>query len=172
MKKRKSLFMTAALAAVAMTAFTSCNYKRDNMKKLVAENMRETTEYPNSLQLLSMSEPDSAFGTDYFTRKEITGIMQTMKAVTKTIMVKTNNMQDFNPDNPFIMNLADKQMAAANNIRSIIMNNGKKSSWSGWKIKVDYQAKTKDGIDYKAEKWLFLNRRGNAIIKSFEIPLP
>ena len=47
-----------------------------------------------------------------------------------------------------------------------------KLPWSGWKIKIDFQARSKDGIDYRAERWFFLNKEGNTIFRTFELPLP
>ena len=57
-------------------------------------------------------------------------------------------------------------------IRAMIHQTGRKGEWSGWKIKVDYEARNKDGVLYKAERWLFLDKDGKNIFNSFEIPIP
>ena len=121
----------------------------------------EHTECQGKPEILGVSEPDSAFGMGYLSQK-----------VTETIMKRTNNMTEFNPDDKYVIDLAERQMKAMSEIRSIIYESDKKKDWSGWKVRVDYQAKSHSGLDYKSERWLFIDKDGKNVMKSFEIPLP
>ena len=123
-------------------------------------------------RIVSISEPDSAFGTGYLSQKEKESMMAVMQKVTQTIMKRTNNMTEFNPDDKYVIDLAERQMKAMSDIRSIIYDSDKKEEWSGWKVRVDYQAVSHSGMDYKAERWLFIDKDGKEVMKSFEIPLP
>ncbi len=73
---------------------------------------------------------------------------------------------------PDTVNLMRRQMNAANEVQTMIFKNVPKGDWSGWKVKIDYECVDKDGIKYRAERWIFFDREGENIIKTFEIPLP
>jgi len=163
--KKILLFMTAMLFLV------SCD-KKGQMVSLAEEHIRQTVDYSKQLKIIAISEPDSAFGIHYFTQKEVRGMMLMMQKVSESIMKRTNNMTEFNPGDHYVMELAERQMKAMGEIRSMIHQADRKGNWSGWKIKVDYEARNKDGLPYKAERWLFLDKDGKNIFNSFEIPIP
>ena len=123
------------------------------MKQLAKENLELSVNYPKQLQVMAVSEPDSAFGTGYFNQNEVMGMMQTMKVVTDTIMKRTGNMSRFNPADHYVVSLA-------------------KGEFSGWKVKIDYQCVDANGIPYKAERWCFIDKEGKQVYKSFELPIP
>ena len=62
--------------------------------------------------------------------------MAVMQKVTATIMKRTNNMTEFNPDDKYVIDLAERQMKAMSEIRSTIYDSDKKGEWSGWKVRV------------------------------------
>lgn len=163
---RKLFFMT-----LAMLLLVACD-KKEEMAKLAEMNIRQTVEYPKYLKIIGISEPDSAFGTSYFTQKEIQGMMTVMQQVSEDIMKRTKNMTEFNPDDHYVIDMAERQMQAMSEIRSMVRQANGKGQWSGWKIKVDYQARNRHGLDYRAERWLFLDKEGKTVFKTFELPLP
>ena len=79
MKKSLLLMMGAAL-------MVSCGNSGEKMKRLAKENLELSVDYPKQLRVLAVSEPDSAFGTGYFTKDEVKGMLRTMQVVTDTIM--------------------------------------------------------------------------------------
>ena len=95
-----------------------------------------------------------------------------MQEVTAVIMERTDNMTEFNPDDHYVMSLAERQMKAMADLRAMVYKTNVKGEWSGWKLRVDYEAKDKDGDTYRAERWLFFDKDGKTIHKSFELPLP
>lgn len=155
----------------AMLFLVSCD-RKGQMVSLAEENIRQSVDYPKELKIIAVSEPDSAFGIHYFTQKEVKGMMLMMQKVSESIMKRTNNMTEFNPEDHYVMELAERQMRAMSEILAMIHQTGRKGEWSGWKIKVDYEARNKDGVPYKAERWLFLDKDGKNIFNSFEIPIP
>lgn len=156
------------LSAILLSA---CD-RKGQMVKLAEMSLRQGVDYPGHLKILAVSEPDSAFGTHYFSREEMNGMMAVMREVLSDIMARTENMTKFDPNDRYVMDMAERQMQAMSEIRAMVRQGGTKGEWSGWKIKVDFQARSKDGIDYQAERWFFLNKEGNTIFKSFELPLP
>jgi hypothetical protein len=63
-------------------------------------------------------------------------------------------------------------MKAMSEIRSTIYDSDRKGEWSGWKVRVDYQARNRSGMEYKSERWLFIDKDGKEVVRSFDIPLP
>lgn len=157
---------------VAAWVATSCTNRKESLLQLAEENLRQSVDYPQQLQILGISEPDSAFGVNYFSQKEKEGILRIMRSVTDSIMRRTNNMESFNINDFYVMDLAERQMRANAEIQEMVRQSKGKGEWSGWKVKIDYAAKSHHGLDYHAERWFFINKEGNSIVKTMELPLP
>ena len=125
---------------VALLCLTGCTNKRHALKQLVVENLKQSVEYPKQLQVMAISEPDSAFGFSYFSQKEKAGIVRIMKSVTDSIMRRTDNMQSLDINDFYVMDLAERQMRANSDIRQMLSQATDRKEWTGWKVKIDYQA--------------------------------
>ena len=101
------------------------------MKQLAVENLKQSVEYPKQLQVLAISEPDSAFGFSYFSQQEKAGIIRIMKSVTDSIMKRTNNMQSLDINDFYVMDLAERQMRANSDIRQMLSQATGKKEWTG-----------------------------------------
>lgn len=154
-----------------MALFISCNRKA-RMAGLAEENIRMSVESPDGFSITAISEPDSAFGVNYLSQHEVNSVTALMQSVTAVIMERTNNMTAFDPDDHYVMSLAERQMKAMADLRTMVYKTNEKGEWSGWKVRVDYEAKDKYGETYRAERWLFFDKDGKTIHKSFELPLP
>ena len=150
----------------------SCGNLSEKMKRMAKENLELSVDYPKQLRVLAVTEPDSAFGTGYFTKDEVKGMLRTMQVVTDTIMKRTDNMNRFNPSDHYVVSLAERQMKSMADIRSLIMKGDRKGEFSGWKVKIDYEAHDGHGQDIRAERWFFLDKEGSVIFKTIEFPLP
>lgn len=150
----------------------SCGPSKSKMQKLAKENLELSVHFPKQLKIIAVSEPDSAFGTGYFTKSETQGMLRTMKVVTDTIMKRTGNMSKFNPDDHYVVSLAERQMRGMAEISSMVMKSDKKGEFSGWKIKIDYSCVDENGIPYRAERWCFIDKDVKQVYKAFELPLP
>lgn len=157
--------------AISLIFLASCDSKPE-MKDLAQENLKASLDYPAQLKVQAISEPDSAFGVSYFTRNEMTGMLRVMSKVTSQLMKKTSSVDDFSKVDAYTASLARRQMAAASEVQNMIFKNVPKGEWSGWKVKIDYQCVDRNAIPYRAERWVFLDKKGENVIKTFEIPLP
>ncbi len=166
-----SVMRYVCMAVLAVLLMASCD-RKGRIVSLAESDVMEHTQCQGKPEILGISEPDSAFGTGYLSQKEKESMMAVMQKVTETIMKRTNNMTEFNPDDKYVIDLAERQMKAMSEIRSTIYDSDKKEDWSGWKVRVDYQAINHSSMDYKAERWLFIDKDGKKVVKSFEIPLP
>lgn len=167
--KGKYFISAAILAALALS---SCGSASSRMKDKAQDNLSASLDNPKELKILAVSEPDSAFGVSYFTKQEMTGMLRVMGKVTKQLMAKTKTVEDFSKLDPATLALARRQMTAANQVQEMIFKNAPKGEWSGWKVKIDYQSVDNRGLKYKAERWIFLDKDGENIVKTFELPLP
>lgn len=166
----RKLFIALAMFAVLLSG---CTDKKEKMVEFVKEDLAKTYK-EQSLKVLGVSQPDSAFGFMYYTDAEVKGIANIMTKVSGVILKRTNDMQTFNPEDLYVMDLAERQMTALSGaLRPISQGRSdKKGDFSGWKVKVDYQYKNKEGLECRAEKWYFLDKEGEKIEQSFELPLP
>jgi hypothetical protein len=164
--------ITFAFLLLICTFISACHSPKDEMFEKAQDNLKASLDYPKQLKLIAHTEPDSAFGVNYFTRKEITGMLKVMDVVTKNLMSKTQGVSDITKTDPYTINLMRRQMGAATEVQTMIFKNTPKGQWSGWKVKIDYECVDKDGMKYRAERWVFFDREGKSVVKTFEIPLP
>lgn len=159
------------MAAILLTA-VSCTPSKGRLQELAEESLRQSVYSPARLKVLAVSEPDSAFGTGYFTRAEIGGMMRIMKAVTDTIMARTAGMSTFDPGDRYTISLADRQMKATSYLRDILFMADRRGDFSGWKVRIDYEADGHDGRRYHSERWTFIDKDGDNVLRTFDIPMP
>lgn len=164
--------ITFTFLLLICTFISACHSSKDEMFEKAQDNLKASLDYPKQLKLIAHTEPDSAFGVNYFTRKEITGMLKVMDVVTKNLMSKTQRVADITKADPYTINLMRRQMGAATEVQTMIFKNTPKGEWSGWKVKIDYECVDKDGMKYRAERWVFFDREGKSVVKTFEIPLP
>ena len=165
--------MKKVMIAVAVLLMTSaCTDKRQQMMDLAETSLKQSIGSGREVKIMGISEPDSAFGTGYLAPEEKRAMMATMQKVTEQIMSRTQNMTAFDPNDSYVIGLAERQMRANADLREILYNCDKKGEWSGWKVKIDYEAHDGHNQDYRAERWFFLDKDGKAIFKTIEFPLP
>ena len=160
------------LAVAVLLGMTACMDKSQQMVKLAEMSLRQSIGEGSEVKILGVSEPDSAFGTDYLTPEEKKAVMGTMKKVTDQIMSRTQNMTAFDPNDTYVIGLAERQMRANSDLRQMLFDCDKKGDWSGWKVKIDYEVHDGHEQNYRAERWFFLDKEGSVIFKTVEFPLP
>ena len=160
------------IIALAALMFTSCASRKKGYVNRAVKNLEASLDYPKQMKIIATSEPDSAFGTNYLTRKEMKGMRNVTSKVTQYLTNKTNNLSDISKMDAYTANLMERQMRAVSDIQSMVYRNAPKGEWSGWKVKIDYECIDKNSVKYRAERWVFLDRKGEEVVKTFEIPLP
>ena len=166
--KRINLFLICLMAL----AIVSCSNLEDKMRKKAVAEIGSKVHNPDDVKIIGFSTRDSAFDVNYYSKKEIASIMKVMDKITETIMARTENLTRFNPEDSYVIDLAERQMKAMAELQGKTLQSEQKGNWNGWKIRVDYQAKNKEGKNIKAERWFFFDKKGENIIDTFEIPLP
>ena len=62
-------------------------------------------------------------------------------------------------------------MRMSTGLFSGMLGDCKKGPWSGWKVRVTYTCKSKYGCKYKAQRWYFLDKDCQTVIRSFDLPI-
>lgn len=151
----------------------SCSNVEQKAVELATENLKLSVENSEQLKVLGVSKVDSAFGVNYFTPNEIRSIFEVTKNVTEKIMRQTGNLMQLENADVATMALIERQMKASTEVRSLLSKaDSKKGDFSGYKLKIDYQSQDMNGTVYKAERWFFIDKDGNQVLKTFELPLP
>ena len=74
------------LAVAVLLGLTACTDKNQQMTKLAEMSLRQSIGEGNDVKITGISEPDSAFGSNYLTPEEKKAVIGTMKKVTDQIM--------------------------------------------------------------------------------------
>lgn len=95
-------------------------------------------------------------------------------------------MEDTDFDNPDsechgMSGQMKRQMDAMTALRSLMVTGELKPTgdeasqerkpFSGWKVKIEYEATDSDGQPYRSEYWFIMDKEAQCVIRSFEIPL-
>ena len=159
------------LAMLSVVLLASCQSRESKINKLVTSHLEQSLENPEKLKVLEIAEPDSAFGLNYFTKQEQTYMLSTVTNVTKVLMERTAYMTKPDLDDAYTMTLADLEMRMSTGLFSGMLGDCKKGAWSGWKVRVTYICKSKYGCMYKAQRWYFLDKDCQTVIRSFDLPI-
>ena len=109
----------------------SCGPNKGKLQNVALDNLELSLDNPKQLKVIAISEPDSAFGTGYFSQKEVQWMMGKMKLVTDTIMKRTGNMSHFDPNDRYLLSLAERQMRSMSEIRCFTASRRRASSQDG-----------------------------------------
>ena len=159
------------LAMLSVVLLASCQSRESKINKLVTSHLEQSLENPEKLKVLEIAEPDSAFGLNYFTKQEQAYMLGTVTNVTKVLMERTEYMTKPDLDDAYTMTLADLEMRMSTGLFSGMLGDCKKGAWSGWKVRVTYTCKSKYGCMYKAQRWYFLDKDCQTVIRSFDLPI-
>ena len=159
------------LAMLSVVLLASCQSRESKINKLVTSHLEQSLENPEHLKVQEIAEPDSAFGLNYFTKQEQTYMLSTVTNVTKVLMERTEYMTKPDLDDAYTMTLADLEMRMSTGLFSGMLGDCKKGAWSGWKVRVTYTCKSKYGCMYKAQRWYFLDKDCQTVIRSFDLPI-
>ena len=159
------------LAMLSVVLLASCQSSESKINKLVTSHLEQSLENPEKLKVLEIAEPDSAFGLNYFTKQEQAYMLGTVTNVTKVLMERTEYMTKPDLDDAYTMTLADLEMRMSTGLFSGMLGDCKKGAWSGWKVRVTYTCKSKYGCMYKAQRWYFLDKDCQTVIRSFDLPI-
>lgn len=140
--------------------------------------LKASVDNPESVKILCVCKPVPIYGKDYVTPIEKDSLSNHLFQISTNILEETDYFQDF----PKIENneVLRRALDAVTTLRALIAYNeiehnqdkkGKRAKpFSGWKVKIDFKAKTLEGKQYRSQYWFILDKKAQCVIKSFEIP--
>ncbi|MBD5583771.1 MAG: hypothetical protein HDQ88_01690 [Clostridia bacterium] len=178
--KTSGVFSMMAITAVILWSsvfcLISCSIDKSKQAcELAQKGLLATVDNPETVEIIAISEPDSVFGRDYISQEEKMNLAVAMMKVNQKVMEQTENMENLGAPNSGVTSLMERQMAAASALRSVnpfsLENSNEKKPFSGWKVKVEYTAKTSDGLPYHSEYWCIIDKDVDCVVNSFDIPI-
>lgn len=136
--------------------------------------LHASVDNPESVKVIAVSEPDSVFGRCYIDDDEKMAIAMSMMKVNEKVMSQTDGLRDLDLEDSSVTDLVSRQMSAMGALRSFAgfrLPDAPRKPFSGWKVKIEYEALSEDGSPYRSEYWFILDRDARCVVNSFEIPL-
>lgn len=172
---RLAIILASIILFWGVVAFFA--FRGDNPKKRAVEvaelALKASVDDPKSVKIIGISRPDSVFGREYVTMDEKMSISMAMMKINEKVMKLTDGLENFNPEDKEIAGLMERQMEAMSVLRSMTPQgyDNVTKSFTGWKVKIEYENVDSNGKPYRSEYWFILDKEAQCVIKSFEIPL-
>ena len=162
--------------------FASCSGHPEKRAVEIAERaLRATVDNPESIQIKSISKADSVFGKEYVNPHEKAALSMHLMQYGHKLMEETDYFQNLDKDDAAMSDEVTRQLEAMTTLRARTaygeMEEAKAGKekvakpFNGWKVKIDFEAKTLKGKPYHSEYWFILDKEAEIVVKSFEIPL-
>ncbi|MBD5358358.1 MAG: hypothetical protein HDR88_15455 [Bacteroides sp.] len=133
-----------------------------------------SVDNPESIKVLAVSRPDSVFGRCYINDDEKLAIATAMMKVNEQVMKRTDGLRNLDFEDNAVTELVTRQMSALSALRSLggyEAPDAPQKPFSGWKVKIEYEAVSESGSPYRSEYWFILDRKAQCVVNSFEIPV-
>lgn len=172
-----AILLIGALLTWGGIFFVACGSSNPKAKaKAVAEkSLMACVDCPETVEIKAVSDVDSVFGREYVTIDESMAITASMLKITSRVMEQTDDMENIDFNDAELAGLMERQMSAVSAMRGLTGlyddEPDKPKPFTGWKVKIEYEAKSTDGKPYRSEYWFILDKDADCVIKSFEIPL-
>lgn len=169
---KKSLLI--AFTALSLFSLASCGNKpnESNAKGLATEALQLLVDNPESIKILNISSLDSVFGNNFIHDDEKMAIAQMMMQTNKRIIGDAKTIDEVDFSDAARSALMERQIEASDKLRSLLFSHDRSDGrFSGWRIKVEFEAVDGDGEPYHSEYWFILDPQTRYILHSFEIPL-
>lgn len=155
----------------AFMAF-ACSNPEKQAHDTALENLKLSLENSENFELLQVAPVDSAFGLNYFTKQELNHILKSTSAGTQKAIKYTKKFSNIADMSPAAIAAVQRQMKSNNAVRELFLRPMRKGDFSGYKVKITYQATDARGNKYVAERWNFVDPKGKQVLRTFEIPIP
>ena len=129
-----------------------------------------SVDNPESVKVAAVS----VFGRCYIDDEEKMTIAMSMMKVNERVMSQTGDLGSMDFGNPALRELVERQMSSMSAMRSLMSLEGPdapRKPFSGWKVKIEYEAVSESGNPYRSEYWFILDKDAQCVVNSFEIPL-
>lgn len=151
-----------------------CNSPVRRAPEVAKTALYASVDNPESIKVIAVSRPDSVFGRCYINEDEKLAIATAMMKVNEQVMKHTDGLRNFDFEDNTVTELVTRQMSALSALRSLVgyeLPGAPQKPFSGWKVKIEYEAVSESGSPYRSEYWFILDRKAQCVVNSFEIPV-
>lgn len=165
-------------AVIAALCFKICNTRND-VSKIAVKALTASVSNPEDMVIVSVSKPDSVYGK-YLTLEDRMFIADKMMKYSKKVEEATGDFDKLDLDNPQISEMLNRQISVSAAIRPLMIDSyadidelkrKPKGQFSGWKVVIEYKAKSETGQEYQSQYWAFLDKDATCVLRSFELPI-
>ena len=151
-----------------------CNSPVRRAPEVAKTALYASVDNPESVNVIAVSRPDSVFGSNYIDNDEKMAIANAMMRVNEKVMKRTDGLRNLDFEDTAMTELLNRQMSAMSALRSLVgydSPDALQKPFSGWKVKIEYEAVSESGSPYRSEYWFILDRDAHCVVNSFEIPV-
>lgn len=180
MKQGKKLLILPAVAVLLGMGIGCSDNSENDAQNMAKKALMASVDNPESVKIVGISKPDSVFGREYVTMKEKMALSVAIMKISRRFMENTE-LDNPNAECHGMSGQMKRQMDAMTALRSLMVSGELKPAsdearqerkpFSGWKVKIEYEATDSDGQPYRSEYWFIMDKEAQCVIRSFEIPL-
>lgn len=180
MKQGKKLLILPAVAVLLGMGIGCSDNSENETQNMAKKALMASVDNPESVKIVGISKPDSVFGREYVTMKEKMALSVAIMKISRRFMENTE-LDNPNAECHGMSGQMKRQMDAMTALRSLMVSGELKPAsdearqerkpFSGWKVKIEYEATDSDGQPYRSEYWFIMDKEAQCVIRSFEIPL-
>lgn len=151
-----------------------CNSPVRRAPEVARTALYASVDNPESVKVIAVSRPDSVFGRCYINDDEKLAIATAMMKVNEQVMKRTDGLRNLDFEDSAVTELVTRQMSALSALRSLVgyeAPDAPQKPFTGWKVKIEYEAVSESGSPYRSEYWFILDRKAQCVVNSFEIPV-
>lgn len=153
-------FLAVCAAGYYCSFYSNASAK---MLQLVTDNIRGGLDLPDSFKLITMEQPDSAFGVYAFEPDEL-------DYISETLIDALCDMQDVNMDDPSAVTEMMAYKPVLQKACAVLMDVKDRGAFSGWLVRTVYSCATAGGMRLTFTRWTFLDKDGRKITGKLELP--
>ena len=177
MKASTKLFLLALGVIVCWGLLALVCVNREAPSKTAAKTAKTCLELsvdnPKSLKILKIHPVDSVFGKAYISEDDIYEVGSMMMAVDSVIMEKMVSMKDLDIEDKEFNELMERYSRVTPLVKTMwgLYDKPMGGAFSGWRVKIDYEAVSASNTRIKGQWWSVLDTSGKIILKNFDIPV-
>lgn len=167
------IILIGFLSGLVGLSLLSCKGKVNTpeVRDAATEAVRLLVEKPESVKIVGYSRLDSVFGRNFIKDGEKEAVAQLLMGNNKAIIGDAKSFDDIDFSDPAKSALMERQMAATEYLRQYLFSDDNGGEFSGYRMKVQFEAVDSNNIPYRSEYWFIFDKQGKIILHSFEIPL-
>lgn len=160
-----------ALMALALIAVLkpSKSGEIERIQDLACASLMLNSSNPDSVEIISISEPDSVFQGQPVPPEVLDAISDSLMNVNDKVSMQWAAAGKTIQNDPYLMELLSLS-ARAHTFLNAFPVSATKGPHNGWKVEVAYTTVMPSGHKICATHWAFIDKSGKIVFNSFDIP--